>query len=49
MNDNVVIDDIIDKNCYSLQEAKIKNDRDKELANAEIKKNVYNYFINITI
>ncbi|ORY52261.1 WD40 repeat-like protein, partial [Neocallimastix californiae] len=39
MNDNVVIDDIIDKNCYSLQEAKIKNDRDKELANAEIKKN----------
>ncbi|KAG4086444.1 WD40 repeat-like protein [Neocallimastix lanati (nom. inval.)] len=36
---NIVIDDIVDKNFYSLQEAKIKHDHDKELEDAEIKKN----------
>ncbi|ORX54869.1 WD40 repeat-like protein [Piromyces finnis] len=39
IDESTVIDDIIDKNYYSLQEAKIKNDRDMELAKAEIKKN----------
>jgi len=42
---NIVIDDIVDKNFYSLQEAKIKHDHDKELEDAEIKKNVNNKYI----
>ncbi|OUM69063.1 hypothetical protein PIROE2DRAFT_3132, partial [Piromyces sp. E2] len=39
LDESTIVDDIVDKNYYSLQEAKIKNDRDMELANAEIKKN----------